>query len=600
MADTPRAYQSAPDAASANRLRAALPVMHSSSEMETSVGAVWAPGAMIGNYSLLAKLATGGMAEIWLARQSGIKGFERIVVIKRIIESLSADESFVEMFLDEARIIVQLTHPNIVQVFDLGEHAGAYYIAMEYLAGEHLATIVRTALKAGKPLSLEMAVKLIVSALDGLAHAHTRTGVDGRPLHVVHRDVSPQNIILTWDGQVKLVDFGIARAANRATQTQGNQLKGKYAYMAPEQARGDLELDARADVFATGVVLWELLTHRRLYATDDTVAILRSLIDDTPIATAHEANHKVPKALSAIVAKALEKDPDERWPDAASFKAALEEWLSTRGGGPTTADLGAMMQGLFANRIAERKALIENAARGVATTSQVSETLKPTTNRTMPGQTDLSRRTRWLAIGAVVALLGLAIASGVRSLLEEPETVVHQVEPTRIPASIVVETDPPGAEITLDGRPAGVAPVTLSESKPGEHLIAASLPGRSRVTKTIAVKAEGESLMMMLSLPALPSQEPATAPADAGVTEVVQRDPPIRKAEPAVGKLSLQTEPWTHVSLGGKALGDTPLLQIPLPAGRHQLKLSNDQEKINLTIEVDIKPGQLTKKVLKL
>lgn len=569
--------------------------------METTAGAVWAPGAMIGSYSLLAKLATGGMAEIWLARQSGIKGFERIVVIKRIIESLSADESFVEMFLDEARIIVQLTHPNIVQVFDLGEHAGAYYIAMEYLAGEHLATVVRTALKTGKPPSFETSVKLIVNALDGLAHAHTRTGVDGRPLHVVHRDVSPQNIILTWDGQVKIVDFGIARATNRATQTQGNQLKGKYAYMAPEQARGDLELDARADVFATGVVLWELLTHRRLYPTDDTVAILRMLIDDAPIAAAHEINSKVPKALSAIVSKALEKDPDERWPDAASFKAALEEWLTSRGGGPSTADLAAMMQGLFAARIAERKALIENAARGIATTSQVSETLKPTTNRTMPGQTGLSRRNRWLAIGAGVALLGLGLVAGVRSLTPEPETIIQQIEPTRIPASIVVETDPAGAEITLDGRPAGAAPVTLSESKPGEHLIAATMPGRSRVTKTITVKAEGESLMMMLSLPALPAREPAIAPLDAGASEPPQREPTVRKSDqPQSGKLSLQTEPWTRVSLGGKPLGDTPLLQIPLPAGRHQLKLSNEQERIDLTIEVDIKPGQLTKKVLKL
>jgi serine/threonine-protein kinase len=566
--------------------------------METAASTAWAPGVTFGHYTLLAKLATGGMAEIWLARQTGLKGFERIVVIKRIIESLSADESFVEMFLDEARIVVQLTHPNIVQVFDLGEFGGAYYIAMEYLAGEHLASLVRAAAKAHQPLPPQVAVRLVISALDGLIHAHGRIGVDGKPLNIIHRDVSPQNIVLTWDGQVKLLDFGIARAANRATQTQGNQLKGKYAYMAPEQAHGDVELDPRADVFGMGIVLWELVTFRRLHGTDDAVQILKSLISDTPILSAHARNPRVPAELSDIIDRALQKRREDRFADAGAFKEALETWLKTNGGGPSTAELAGMMQQLFSDRIAERKQLIENAAKGIATTTQVTEALKPTTNRSMPGDTGLSsRRGRLIALGALGALLLLLIGGAVKILLGRTETVVAEVAPTPaapIPATIVVETEPSGATITLDGTAAGTSPVTLKEERTGEHLIAASLAGHNRVTRTFSVKGEGESLVLVLSLPALPVEVPLKTDAGTGAPEVRKVD------APRVGRLSLNTDPWTRVALNGRPLGDTPLLEVPLPVGRHRLKLTNDEAKIDVAIEVEIKAGQLTKKVLRL
>ncbi len=558
----------------------------------------WAPGVAIANYTLLAKLATGGMAEIWLARQTGLKGFERIVVIKRIIESLSADESFVEMFLDEARIVVQLTHPNIVQVLDLGEFGGAYYIAMEYLAGEHLASLVRASAKAGAPLRLTTAVKLVVLALEGLSHAHTRVGVDGHPLNVVHRDVSPQNIVVTWDGQVKLLDFGIARATNRATQTQGNQLKGKYAYMAPEQANGEVELDARADLFGMGIVLWELVTFRRFHGSDDAVHIIKSLIADAPAPTATSKNARVPESLSNIVAKALAKDRDARFPDAASFKHELEAWLRDNGGGPSTAELAAMMQGLFRERIDERRRLIEKAAKGLATTTQVSEALKPITDRSMPGDTGLGHRARnFTLLGALAAVLLVASGVLIRQLSATPAEVVTThvtTEPaTPVAASVVIETEPAGATIFLDAKEIGRSPLTVSEARRGEHVVTATLAGRSQVRKTFTVKAEGESLVLVLTLPAAPAPTP---PATDEPTRVE-----VKKPEPArPGKLSLSTDPWTHVSFNGKVLGDTPLLEVPLPAGRHRLTLTNEQANINLAIEVEVKPGQLTKKVLRL
>jgi serine/threonine-protein kinase len=563
---------------------------------QTQDSAGWAPGNVVGAYTLLAKLATGGMAEIWLARQVGLRGFERLVVVKRIIESLSSDEAFVEMFLDEARIVVQLTHPNIVQVFDLGEFAGAYYIAMEYLAGENLVSVARAATKAGTPLDPKASVKIAIAALEGLSHAHTRVGVDGKPLNVVHRDVSPHNIVLTWDGQVKLVDFGIARAANRSTQTQGNQLKGKFAYMAPEQAQGDADLDGRVDVFALGVVLWELVTHRRLFNFDDQIRILKALISDDPIEAPHLRSPSVPRELSAIIMKALEKNVAHRYQNAQEFKAALESWLQAAGGGPTTAELGQLMHRIFQARIAERTQLIESAARGVVSVSKVSEMMKPPTDRSMPGGTpsgfDAGGNLK-LALAAAATLLLVLMAGAVSWKVltsgppaEAPETVVEVLEvpppePKVIPAvvekssSIAVETEPAGASVTLDGKPAGAAPLTMAEVAPGEHVVEASLAGYSSVKRTVSVSAEGDRLMIVLTLPQ-------------------------KKVEALKGKLSLSTDPWTHVSLNGKLLGDTPLIELPLPIGRHRLQLINEQAKIDLAIEVEVKAGQVTKKVLRL
>ncbi len=558
----------------------------------------WAPGNVVGAYTLLAKLATGGMAEIWLARQVGLRGFERLVVVKRIIESLSQDEAFVEMFLDEARIVVQLTHPNIVQVFDLGEHAGAYYIAMEYLAGENLVTVARTAAKLGDPLDARASVKIAVAALEGLSHAHNRAGIDGKALNVVHRDVSPHNIVLTWDGQVKLVDFGIARATNRATQTQGQQLKGKFAYMAPEQAQGDSDLDARVDVFAMGVVLWEMVTHRRLFNFDDQIRILKALISDEQIETPHHRSPEVPIELSNIIMKSLEKGLTQRFQSAQEFKAALEGWLQSVGGGPTTAELGQLMQRLFKTRIAERKELIENAARGDLSNSKVGEVMKPPTDRSMPGGTpsglDGSGNLR-LAIAAAGTLLLVLMAGAVswKVLMqgpasnELPETTVEVLEapePRVLPAvvekssSIAVETEPAGAHVTVDGKAAGNAPLTVPEVSAGVHVVEASMAGYSNVKRSVTVSSEGDRLMIMLTLPQ-------------------KRE---RIAEAQKGKLSLSTDPWTHVSLNGKLLGDTPLFEIPLPSGRHRLQLINEQAKIDLAIEVEVKPGQVTKKVLRL
>ena len=567
----------------------------------------WREGSAVGNYLLLAKLATGGMAEIWLARQQGLRGFERVVVIKRIIESLSADPAFVEMFLDEARIAAQLAHPNVVQIFDLGEFAGAYYLAMEYLAGEHLATLARTAIKAGTPLSHAMAVKIAVAALDGLAHAHTRVGVTGQPLNVVHRDVSPQNIIITFDGQVKLVDFGIARAANRSTQTQGNQVKGKFAYMAPEQARSQ-NLDGRADIFSIGVILYELVTQHRLWPYKDQIQLLTALLEPTPIAAPHETYPEVPVELSTLIGRALEKAPEKRWRDAATFKAALEDWLRTQGGGPSNSDLAAVMQTLFKARIAQRNQLIEKATRGEFMPGPAAQVMKPATDRSMPGATPAGSpgaeapRPRASRLSLVVAGLVLAAAAGLGAwkLLARPTETAPLIEEmpiakTEPPAAVgdpkaaaprtgtvIIETEPVGAVVSFDGVEKGPSPQTVTDVSVGTHELTATLEGFATVKRSINLTAPGDRAMVALTL----------------IKDQKKKGPD--RVEGARGRLSLSTDPWTRVSLGGKVLGDTPLIDVPLPAGRHRLKLVNEEKKVDVTIEVEVKSGQVTKKVLRL
>ena len=219
------------------------------------------PG-QFGKYHLLEKIATGGMAEVFRARSYGMQGFEKILVIKRILPELGKSEEFVDLFVDEARIAVSLIHVNIVQVFELGEVDGAYYMAMEYVHGLDLARLVSRARKIG-PFPVHLACFVIAECLKALQFAHERTDDDGNPLNIVHCDISPQNVLISFAGEVKITDFGISRASFQA-EGQQEVIRGKYAYMSPEQVEGK-PLDGRSDLFALGIVLYELLTGRRLF-----------------------------------------------------------------------------------------------------------------------------------------------------------------------------------------------------------------------------------------------------------------------------------------------------------------------------------------------
>lgn len=283
----------------------------------------------IGRYEVLRKIATGGMAELFLAKQVGMEGFERVVALKRILAHLAYDEEFINMFRDEARIVAKLSHPNIVQIFDLGKAEDTYFIAMEYIPGRNLSSVAKKARAKGEKLPPANIARCVAQACEGLHYAHTRSDLNGKPLEIVHRDVSPQNIIVAFSGTVKLVDFGIAKAATKIAHTRAGVLKGKYAYMSPEQIRGEV-VDARSDLFAVGIVLYELLCGRRPFEKENSIQTLKAIVQE-PHRDCRELNSDIPDGLAEIIDRALTKDRDERFADAQELQLALEDFVSGSG-----------------------------------------------------------------------------------------------------------------------------------------------------------------------------------------------------------------------------------------------------------------------------
>jgi len=306
-----------------------------------------------GKYQLLKKLATGGMAEVWLARQSGIEGFHKNLVVKRILPHLAEDREFVEMFRNEALIAARFNHPNIAQVYEFGEANGTYYIAMEFIHGEDLGRVMRKAASAGQWIARPLAIRIVAAACEGLYYAHSRTDDAGRPLRVVHRDISPQNILISFDGSVKLVDFGIAKAADQASLTKSGAIKGKFAYMAPEQAAGK-PLDGRADIFAIGLVLYELLTGVRPLKRDSELATLQAAMECAIQPPSQVAD--VPEEMDPVVMRAVTKNADDRYRDARTFQTALEEILVGQRWVAGSVQISELMETLFADRLADEKA----------------------------------------------------------------------------------------------------------------------------------------------------------------------------------------------------------------------------------------------------
>ena len=280
-----------------------------------------APGAQIGRYHLLRRLAIGGMAELHLACAEGVAGFQKVVVLKRVLPHLAEDPDFVRLFLNEARLAAHLDHPNVVSVIDIGEAGHEYFFAMEYVHGRNAREVLREASNRGG-MPLDVALTIVVGAAAGLHCAHEAADLSGSPLGIVHRDVSPANLLISYDGAVRLTDFGIAKAVERPSETVGGAFKGKIGYMSPEQCRGET-VDRRSDVFALGVVLFELTTCERLFFADNDFAILNNVIHgryDRPSARVRD----YPPALEAIVMRALALDPAERYPSADALRDDLE------------------------------------------------------------------------------------------------------------------------------------------------------------------------------------------------------------------------------------------------------------------------------------
>ena len=323
----------------------------------------------IGKYELLATIGNGGMANVYLARHRGPMGFEKIVVVKTILPHLAHDKRFIEMFLDEARLAAQINHHNVVQVYDLGEEQNTYFMVMEYLAGESLTNVLEQSLQQNCMLPIHVSTRIIAAAAEGLHAAHELKNMGGQMLDVVHRDVSLGNVIVLYDGGVKVVDFGIAKAKDRLFHTVASEIKGKFSYMSPEQIEGKT-LDRRADIYSLGIVLWETLTLRRLFNAPNYAAAMQAILSGK-IEPPSMYRPEIPNEVNAIVLRALALKPEDRFQTALEMQHALLRSLPT---GPS--GIADSLNILFAERIKAREELLKKIIH--ATGSLPEDDLKQT------------------------------------------------------------------------------------------------------------------------------------------------------------------------------------------------------------------------------
>ena len=310
-----------------------------------------------GKYCLLERINVGGMAEVFRAKAFGVEGFERLVAVKRILPNIAEDKDFIRMFIDEAKLAVQLNHANIAQIFDLGMVDSAYYIALEHIHGRDLRAIFDRCRQKTEPMPVAQACFVSMKVCEGLDYAHNKRNQSGHELNLVHRDVSPQNVLVSFEGEVKIIDFGIAKAAGKGSKTQAGILKGKFGYMSPEQVRG-LPVDRRSDIFSCGIVLYELLTGERLFIGESDFSTLEK-VRNVEILPPSTYNRNIPDELERIVLKALAKDVSDRYQNAIDLHDELQAFVYTAGEFYSRKDLAGWMKSTFSKEIERESAKLE-------------------------------------------------------------------------------------------------------------------------------------------------------------------------------------------------------------------------------------------------
>ena len=517
----------------------------------------------VGPYVVVSRLAFGGMAELLIGRRVGPSGFMRTVAIKRILPHLAADPDFRSMFLDEARLAAMIQHPNVVRVEDLGEDGDSYYMAMEFLEGETAHALQRA---SKEPLDPACAAYLVAEAALGLHAAHTLIGPDGQAMSVVHRDVTPQNLFITYDGRVKVIDFGVAHAAQRVTHTQSGVIKGKFAYMSPEQLR-DHRVDHRSDQFSLGVVLFELLTRRRLFARSSQGATVHAVVSEVP-PNPSKVRSGIPPEIDAICKRVLAKNPAHRYASCADFSAALMEYVgSATDVGDARASLAAWMKTHFDEAIEAKRAL-RTGTTDVSAVERVSSSIStesPSLHR--------RRRGRKRARHAMVAAIGMLSLAGAVALwlMSEQSADAREPQPTALdttPASERAEPvaptveDAPGdifAEIT--STPEGAA-VTVRDLE-GKELSWLGTEGASLKTPlNTRLVPHGETVVVEL---ALEGHEPWTRQVILDVSQRMHAN--LRAREPDPEETSAMSRRRTRATRGMRATnsGDAMATMTAIP-----------------------------------
>ncbi|MCE9625810.1 MAG: protein kinase [Deltaproteobacteria bacterium] len=440
---------------------------------------------------MLNKLGSGGMAEVYRAKMLSIDGFEKQLAIKRILPNYSEDKHFIEMLVNEARLSVQLSHSNIVQIHDFGKNGNDYFMTMEFVFGTNLHDILTRLKSLDKKLPTELAVYAISEVCRGLDYAHAKCGPDGKPMNVIHRDVSPPNILVSYEGEVKIADFGIAKAAMNTSHTESGIIKGKVCYMSPEQAKGE-HLDSRSDIFSVGMVLYELLTEKKFFSGDTQFEILRK-IQNTHVEE-KDLDQTIPSQLKTILAKSLAHDRDMRFSAAGDMQMELHRYLNTSFPSFTPRQLRDFLQELYSQEIEDRKERVkEENQRGEHLTSvkqiRNKQKRKPTGDRVELASTDIavlpigSRRKPNFKIAALIVLLA-ALSVGYLAFFHEFKSKENA---TSLPASssfyaqqnlrgkILIQSVPDEARVFIDGIQSQDKTPTLLENIPVGKTLTLSL-----------------------------------------------------------------------------------------------------------------------------
>lgn len=479
-------------------------------------------GERFGKYLLVGEIAVGGMAELFLAVHRGVEGFIKAVVIKRVLPHLNNNPEFVRMFVEEARLEARLEHPNIVRTYEFGEVNGHYFTAMEYLPGEDLCKALNSLAVSRQLMPLHLAVGIASQLCHGLHFAHQFTDTAGKPLGLVHRDINPANIIITYGGEVKIIDFGVAKS-NANVQTITGMIKGKVAYMPPEQVLGR-EVDQRADIFSAGVVLWEVLTGRPLFLRSNEAATLYAIMN-APIAPPSVMRPDVPPRLDVIVGRALARSPSDRYETADEMAADLDEVLADLPRYDARV-LAAKLEELFGSTRAEAKRsiaqtrsltrnislvmklrsdvraeLAEALDAGIAADDAGRETLPaPQLDQSEVGAATHSRSTRGLIIVLSLAMVA-GIGGGLIYAVSRPD---HPPATRRaVAAQLQIESTPPGAAVFVGGEPTGLkTPTMLTGITQPQLTIRLELPNHAPASKVIDIPA-GTTASARITLAAL-------------------------------------------------------------------------------------------------
>jgi serine/threonine protein kinase len=536
----------------------------------------------LGRYHILKKLASGGMAEIFLAKLYGEAGFEKDIAIKKILPQWSSDRDFVAMLIDEAKIAVQLTHPNIVQVYELAREDGVYFIAMEYIAGLDARRLMQKAHQKKIKIPAEVALTIVTEALEGLAFAHTKVGASGKRLDIIHRDISPQNILLSWDGMVKVTDFGIAKATTRSQETAIGVLKGKFAYMSPEQANQG-KMDARSDVFAAAVVCYELLTCERLFYRTSDIETL-DLVRHGKAEFSETAQSLISPALSSILMKALSPAPGDRFQSAAEFRKEILKF--------------ARDQGMVLSREAVLdflKNLFEDAEDSVKPASLLSGQPTRTAYQTVSIKQEALEPTRALEVFAENTKT-LFLPSETEKKLQKEATENFYVSSDRTKITSVIALGLFLAIVLWGGshffrptpKPFQKIPTTVL---PERHARDARPKPPEVVTSVPPVAAR----QVLAAPPAtLPETRPETVPVAVTALPAVAKPIEAKKQEPVVkegvGYLSVQAVPWGKVSVDGSGARETPVRRLSLKSGGHTVRVFYAPTNASVSAKIQIEP----------